>query len=261
MKIALQRSGLVLLAMVPLVLAAQVPQEPARTVPDGQTLPPQPGLRIELAKEFTLAGTKVRTAAPPRGFKIEAELGLMVNESMRASVLHHQEGVRADAVRVVRTPGGDLLAVIGCGIGHYAPRGGAHHEKRNDLLAYRSKDDGKTWTGPSILFDVPYSMHGFIPLIPRGTKRLYCFGTEPIPAEREDRENAPIAFRWSDDDGHTWSAPTVIRPQNDPKFKGMSCMQMTETDRGTWIVGSHEAFWDPGSETYENWTHLKKGML
>jgi hypothetical protein len=56
-------------------------------------------------------------------------------------------------------------------------------------------------------------------------------------------ENSPIGFRYSDDDGHTWSKVEMIKPINDPDFRGMSCMRMTETTAGTWLVGSHEADW------------------
>ena len=34
-------------------------------------------------------------------------------------------------------------------------------------------------------------------------------------------ENCPISFRYSDDDGLSWSAVTLISPKNDPEFTGM----------------------------------------
>mgnify|MGYP000349680563 CR=1 FL=1 len=52
---------------------------------------------------------------------------------------------------------------------------------------YKSIDGGKTWTGPKVAFDIDDSQHGFIPLIPRGTKRIYAFGTQPIPGRVGDR--------------------------------------------------------------------------
>ena len=48
------------------------------------------------------------------------------------------------------------------------------------MVAYRSADRGKTWTGPKTAWKLPYNQHGFVPLVPRGSKRLYAFGTEPI---------------------------------------------------------------------------------
>ena len=117
----------------------------------------------------------------------------------------------------------------------------------NELVAYRSSDDGKTWDGPTTAFDIDYSQHGFIPLIPKGSNRIYAFGTQPIPSkysrENGKHENTPIGFRWSDDDGHTWSDAKLIRPINDPDFRGMSVMRMCETDNGVWLLGSHAADW------------------
>jgi hypothetical protein len=56
-------------------------------------------------------------------------------------------------------------------------------------------------------------------------------------------ENAPIGFRYSDDDGHTWSAVELIKPIGDPDFRGMSCVRMCETAAGTWLIGSHDGVW------------------
>lgn len=127
---------------------------------------------------------------------------------------------------------------------HYAKSKG---EKMNTLMAYRSSDKNRTWQGPSVAFDIPYSQDGFIPLIPRGSQRIYAFGTQPMPGqwtwENGQQENAAIGYRWSDDDGRTWSDVQLIAPTNDPGFRGMSVMRMTETDAGTWLVGSHIADW------------------
>jgi Neuraminidase (sialidase) len=84
------------------------------------------------------------------------------------------------------------------------------------MLAYRSKDKGKTWTGPTIAFDIDYNQHGFIPFIPSGSRRMYAFGTQPMWGlynAVENRENAPIGYRYSDDDGLHWSEVKFIRPK------------------------------------------------
>ena len=145
--------------------------------------------------------------------------------------------------RATITPNGDYLLMFPEG-DHYAKSKG---EKINSMMACRSTDHGQTWSAPAVAYDVPYGQHGFIPLIPKGTKRLYCFGTQPIPGkwtwEEGKRENAPIGYRWSDDNGHTWSDVNLIEPTNDPTFMGMSVMRITETDAGTWLVGSHLADW------------------
>ncbi|MDD4108978.1 MAG: sialidase family protein, partial [Prolixibacteraceae bacterium] len=148
--------------------------------------------------------------------------------------------------RAIKTPDGDYLLMFPNG-GHYGGAGKSG-KKVNDMLAYRSNDKGKTWAGPTVAFDIDYNQHGFISLIPRGTKRIYAFGTQPIwgmyePQKPGLHENAPIGYRYSDDDGKTWSEVRIIRPQNDPDYRGMSVMRMCETDFGTWILGTHEGDW------------------
>jgi len=200
-------------------------------------------LGIVPAKVITVGGVKVRPASPPKGLKTRADLGIIVNECMTAQRIHAwpvEKGCFVESPRAVKTPGGDYLVMFPAGKGHY---GGKDRTKRNDMVAYRSSDKGKTWRGPTIPWDVPYGVHGFIPFIPRGSKRIYAFGTEPIPDRRKGAENAPIGYRISDDDGRTWSKPTLIRPVNDPEFLGMSLMRMCETKSGTWLLGTHAAIW------------------
>ena len=188
-------------------------------------------------------GTKdIPTKNPPKGLKVDETMGLMMVNAVDGQVVH-RTNTRILETRATITPKGDYLLMFPEG-DHYAKSKG---EKINAMMACRSSDKGRTWSAPKEAFDIPYGQHGFIPLTPRGTKRIYAFGTQPIPGkwtwENGQRENAPIGYRWSDDDGHTWSDVKLIAPRNDPDFKGMSVMRMTETDAGTWIVGSHLADW------------------
>ncbi len=183
-------------------------------------------------------------ATPPKDLVADAALGILRHKALTGRVIHKApDSVRGlFETRAVRTPKGDLLLMFPVG-NHYAAGAG----KVNDLVAYRSNDDGTTWTGPTVPFKIDYSQHGFIPLIPKGSTRIYAFGTQPIPTqysrEKGKHENTPIGYRWSDDDGHTWSDVTLIEPENDPSFRGMSVTRMCETDKGTWILGSHAADW------------------
>lgn len=80
---------------------------------------------------------------------------------------------------------------------------------RGAILAKRVVDttgDGQVlYRAPTIPVQVDYNLHGFVPLIPRGESRIYCFGTQPIwrrySCARGLHENAPIGFRWSGADG------------------------------------------------------------
>ncbi len=173
---------------------------------------------------------------------LRPDLGLLTVDAVEGQVVHRTQ-TRILETRATITPKGDYLLMFPEG-DHYAKSKG---EKINSMMACRSTDHGKTWSAPAVAYDIPYGQHGFIPLIPRGTKRIYCFGTQPIPGkwtwEDGKRENAPIGWRTSDDDGHTWSDVQLIEPVNDPGFMGMSVMRMTETDAGTWLLGSHLADW------------------
>ena len=195
---------------------------------------PQP---TGLLTNVTVGGMNIDATAPPVGLVLRPELGLLTSTHVDGNLVHMSQ-TNLFETRATITPGGDYLLMFPEG-DHYGGKEG----KVNDMIAYRSSDKGKTWTGPKVAFDIDYSQHGFIPLIPRGSKRIYAFGTQPIDGMREGRENCPIGFRYSDDDGHTWSDVTLIRPKNDPDFLGMSVMRMCETDAGTWLLGSHEGRW------------------
>jgi len=186
---------------------------------------------------ITVGGVTFDPASPPKPLVLRRNLGLVTAPAVDGQLVHESKRNLFET-RATITPGGDYLLMFPEG-SHY----GGHKGKVNNMIAYRSCDKGKAWTGPKVAFDIDYSQHGFIPLIPRGTKRIYAFGTQPIEGKREGRENCPIGFRFSDDDGHTWSGVTLIRPTNNPGFLGMSVMRMCETDAGTWLLGSHEGQW------------------
>lgn len=196
----------------------------------------QPALR----ETVTIGDVEIDTARPPAPLVTNCKLGLVITTFFSGQVVHVAKEHLYET-RATITPGGDYLLMFPEGE-HYG--GELDKGKVNDMIAYRSSDQGQTWTGPKVAFDIEYNQHGFIPLIPRGTRRIYAFGTQPIPLKREGRENCPIGYRYSDDDGRNWSKVTLIRPANDPGFKGMSVMRMCETDAGTWLLGSHEANWN-----------------
>jgi len=204
----------------------------------------QPYPPLPLDDSVTVHGMTINLQAPPRGLVVRKAIGLLTHETLDGQIVHRATGKdHVFETRAVITPRGDLLLMFPVG-GHYS---GCQGKKNNQLLAYRSSDHGRSWQGPTVAFSIDYSQHGFIPLIPRGSKRIYAFGTQPIPSKYDWRhgaqENAPIGFRWSDDDGHTWADVQLIAPVNDPGFLGMSVMRMCETTSGAWILGSHNGDW------------------
>ena len=199
---------------------------------------------LPLAATASIARQPVSLARPPQGYVVRPHLGLLTHEALDGQVVHRTGKSTLLETRAVKTPKGDYLLMFPEGK-HYG-HGPGH---LNDLIAYRSKDGGKSWQGPTVAFDINYSQHGFCPLIPKGSSRIYAFGTQPIlgmhTRDHGQNENAPIGFRYSDDDGYTWSEVRLIRPVNDPDFRGMFVMRLCETDAGTWLLAPHE-----GDHTY-----------
>lgn len=200
---------------------------------------PEPILPEILLNEHTVATDRL-----PDGLGVRPELGLATFPWVRGAVIYEASSRQGGLyeTRATVTPKGDYLLMFPDG-GHY----GGKKTKVNKLLAMRSHDQGRTWSKPTEAFAIDYNQHGFIPLIPKGGNRIYAFGTQPVwdqfSVENGKGENAPIGFRYSDDDGLTWSQVNLIRPVNFPEYRGMSVMRMTETDRGTWLLGTHEADW------------------
>lgn len=69
-----------------------------------------------------------------------------------------------------------------------------------------------------------------MPLIPRGSKRIYAFGTHAIPGLVDNRkqglhENTPVGFRHTDADGHTLIAP--IHNRHDPRSPHFKISDLT----------------------------------
>ena len=207
---------------------------------------------LPIADSVEIGCKKFSTAqsALPKGFRVLKDVGFVCPETMSGSVVYRSAREMFE-VRATITPGGDYLAMLPAG-GHY----GAHEKKSNTMVAIRSSDKGQTWGNPYLPFKIEYNQHGFIPLIPKGSKRIHCFGTQPVwglyTRDFGLQENAPIGWLHSDDDGYTWTGPTLINPVNDPGFTGMSVMRMCETDKGTWLIGAHDGFhWDkPATSTY-----------
>ena len=196
--------------------------------------------KLPLAETVEINSQKVRLSELPKGIKVLDDVGLAGVEALDGAVLYRSE-IEVKEVRAVITPGGDYLVMFPAG-GHY----GGNDKKSNTMLAQRSSDRGKTWTNPYIAYKIDFNQHGFIPLIPKGSKKIYGFGTQPVwglyTREHGLAENAPIGYFYSDDDGFTWTGPELINPVNDPGYTGMSVMRMCETNRGTWLLGTHEGY-------------------
>lgn len=204
---------------------------------------------LPLAKETEIATRSVRLDVLPDGVSVLENVGLVAASGVTGQVVFRSTDTLFEC-RATATPGGDLLVMAPANTVE-KPHGRCHYggqtEKVNDLVSIRSTDGGTSWGEPTRPIDIDYNLHGFIPLIPKGSSRIYNFGTQPMlwlyDTSPSGRENAPIGYRYSDDDGRHWSEVRLIRPTNDPEFRGMSVMRMCETDTGAWLLGSHTADW------------------
>lgn len=213
-------------------------------------------------RRMMIGGVSVTADSLPKGMRHASDLGVVIPEWVNVRAIHrfpqpgsevspsrdaagheHAPEVYVDNPRPVITPEGDYLLTMVVGKDHYGFTD--PFCKVNDILLYRSKDKGKTWLGPTLSTTIPYNQHAWVPMVPKGSKRIYMFGTEPAPDDFTPPENAGIALRYSDDDGYTWSLPKRLRPEDDLGFQGMWCINATETDRGTWLIAPHAGGYEP----------------
>lgn len=194
-------------------------------------------LGIEIEPHVVIGEEAFATQALPSGLTLHAELGIVTVAGLAPQRLlgWPKPYDFAYTVRACITPGGDLLAMGVVGTG----QGWNDGEKSNEMLAFRSSDGGQSWQQPDRPWDASYSQHGFNPLVPRGGKRIYAFGTELHPSVRQQPLSGALGIRYSDDDGHSWSPMEMRMPQNDPGMRGPYHMQGCETRAGTWLLGTY----------------------
>ncbi|HEY9077829.1 MAG TPA: sialidase family protein [Anaerolineaceae bacterium] len=182
---------------------------------------------LQIADSVIVAGRTVSSLYPLCGLRLFEGLGLLVRVALSGQVVHRTPApeIPLFETRCAITPGGDLLMMFPQG-GHYVGK----NEKVNDLLAYRS-----------------YDQHGFIPLVPRRSRPNYTFGTQSVwglwSTQHGLGENAPIGYRYSEDDGIHWREARITCLLVDPRVLGISVMRMNEIDSGAWILGAHEGDW------------------
>jgi len=211
-------------------------------------------LERPLAAQIRIGQSMVARSRLPSGMRSDEGLGLVLPTAMTGSRLYSNPYGGLYETRCTVTPDGDFLLMFPDGLattnrkspnGHY----GGQRTKVNRMLALRSRDRGGSWSAPFVPFDQDFNQHGFVPLIPQGTRTLCCFGTQPRFDRFNGVENAAIGWRRSEDDGRTWSEVHYIEPRDDPGFQGMSVQRMTETGRGTWLIGAHTGTtWFPHSD-------------
>lgn len=187
--------------------------------------------------EMIIGGERRSTANPPVGFSVRTDLGIVAPEGVDLRCIHAWPKPYdfAEAPRACFTPDGDLLMMCVTGRGHQWGK----EEKNNEIVAYRSSDEGLSWTGPTWPWRVSTNEHAFNPLIPRGGQRIVAFGTDYDPEFILLPHSGVLGIRHSDDGGRTWSELRRVTPVNDPGMRGVFHMQGCETDSGAWLLGTY----------------------
>lgn len=178
--------------------------------------------------------------------KLHRDLGLLTHISINGQVVHRSRAPANNPklyeTRAAITPKGDYLLMFPDGL-HATGR----DSKTNDLLAYRSSDQGKTWQGPIVPFGFAWNHRAFLPLVPSASSRIYAFGSHTA------RSPNPVGFRYSDDNGFTWSDLSLVRPVNQPEFGATGVIEMTQTDSGACLIGFHGIRMLRGEKRGEEW--------
>jgi len=133
---------------------------------------------LPLMDTVTVNGIDIPASSLPKELVLDKSTGLLSVSAMKGQVVHRTQ-TRILETRATITPKGDYLLMFPEG-DHYAKSKG---EKINSMMVCRSTDKGKTWSKPAVAYDIPYGQHGFIPLIPRGTQTIYCYGTQAVPGK------------------------------------------------------------------------------
>jgi formylglycine-generating enzyme len=84
--------------------------------------------------------------------------------------------------------------------------------------ASRLRVGSDAWEPASLFFDVP-DVNDHAPVLLTAGKRIYHFGTQSL----KGWDNATDIVRYSDDNGVTWSKPTIVVSRDDPKALSQPC--------------------------------------
>lgn len=194
-------------------------------------------LGIELCGEIDLGAAKLSPEALPLGLRLEEDLGVVVGDGVVAKRIHGWPNPYpfSEPARVCETPGGDFLLMCPAGICH---QWGNRH-RVNEIVAYRSKDRGATWQGPTSPWQVDYPQHAGSLFVPKEGKRIVCFGADYHPDYLQLPHAGIIGMRESWNDGYAWSEVRRIVPENAPHLRGVGHMQPCQTESGAWLLGTY----------------------
>ena len=120
----------------------------------------------EIRPRVTIGGRVFSTENLPGSSQVQEELGLITAPGLSGQLVHRNTTGGLYETRATITPGGDYLLMFPNGLPHTSYEGekpwkdiahyGGQNKKVNDLVAYRSKDTGRTWSGSTVPIDIDY---------------------------------------------------------------------------------------------------------
>jgi hypothetical protein len=113
----------------------------------------------DLTSSIEINGLEVKLNDLPKGLVAPDGLGLIVPPTVQGQLVYKAKHF-SDCPRALVTPKSDYLMMSPVGE-HY---GRDLKNKCNDMMAFRSKDKDKdkSWSGPTVAYEIDYSPHGSI---------------------------------------------------------------------------------------------------
>lgn len=189
---------------------------------------------LRLEKSVSIADSAFALDALPDGLTLIADPGVVVPAGLcRVQPIGTRAGFGTIfGPRVVKAANGDYL-VFGVHGGYYQ----MSDTPNNEPILWRSTDRGRSWEQGVRPWTQDAAEHCVVPMVdPAEPERIYAFGN----ASRDRKHATGMVLRHSDDNGHTWSAPSPIIPENDPAFPGAPIhMRGAVLEDGTWLWGAY----------------------
>lgn len=194
-------------------------------------------LAIRPLVRLAIAGREVVVAAPPDGYRLHADLGIIAHAEVGCRRLHGWPAPDdfAEPVRVLRCADGTWIAT--CPVGRRHQFGSA--EKGNELVQWRSADRGATWQGPVRPWRLDVPQHCATPML-LADGGILAFSTDYRSGRLSLPHAGGLSYRRSDDHGRGWGPLVELRPRNAPDFRGVLHMRGCRTRLGTLLVPTYD---------------------
>lgn len=114
-----------------------------------------------------------------------------------------------------------------------------------DIVCSISRDKGKTWTPPIMIFDhavpngsVRYAYNNSVLFLPPGQDVLWCFGMR-CPQDYRDSEDSQLCAAYSGDGGLTWHQVELVMDFHSPLITCAGIVPVTEKGITRFLLPVH----------------------